>query len=205
MSLKSQLQYASGVNTDFLTEGIRFFRNSKRIEKLINKFQSALPMAKDTETRQDVSNYIRELQRAKLDFEAVEQKFSSGNKEEAKDEYKQLKIKFASIITEINKETVKKFMIIGGIAGLAFATFGMIIPSHMAPVQTPQPVSGYGIPAKSDLTRIQKEIQAQIQSNNIQLRGIRDKVKAYDLFDKNQKLIEKLTREEGELEKKIGQ
>lgn len=205
MSLRSQLQYTSGIQSSFLTEGIRFFKNSKRIEKLIEKFQSAMTFAKDAETKQDVSNYVRELQRAKLDFEGVEQKFAAGNKEEAKEEYKQLKIKFASIITDINKESIKKFMIVGGIAGLAFATFGMIIPSHMT-AAIPAVQNHFGnLPTKSDLTGAQKAIQAQIQANNIQLRTVRDKIKAFDLFDKNQKLIEKLTQEENALEKKIGQ
>ena len=130
MSIREQIRYAGGLREDYLNEGIVLFRNSKRIEKLINKIQKAEQYAIGSETKQEVANYVRELQRAKLDFESVEQKYISGNKEEAKEEYKALRIKFASIVTNINKESVKKFLIIAGVATLVFSIFASIIPTH---------------------------------------------------------------------------
>jgi len=206
MSIKSQIQYTVGINDNYLTEGIRFLKNSNRIGKLILKFQSALNYSKDPEIKRDVTEYIRELQRAKLDFESVEQKFASGDKVEAKEEYQQLRIKFSKIVADINKESIKKFMIAGGIAVVAFSVFASIIPSHNVAPEPPSYQSpSMGMPSRSSLTTVEKSIQEEIRKNNDMLKITKDKIRALDLFSKNQKLIEKLGQQQIKIENKLGQ
>ena len=202
MSIKTQIQFITGLNEEYLTEGIRFFRNSKRIEKLIKKFEVALITVRDPETKNEVEDYIRQLKKAKLDFEAVEQKFMVGDKTEAKEEYNQLKIKFASIIADINKESVKHFMITAGLAAFVFALFSSIVPhSIQTPIQ--QPVQT-GMPTRDSLTMDEKTIQNEINTNNNLLKITKDKLKALNIFDKNQHLIAKLAAEQAKISSQLG-
>ena len=202
MSIREQIRYAGGLREDYLNEGIVIFRNSKRIEKLINKIQKAEQYAIGSETKQEVANYVRELQRAKLDFESVEQKYISGNKEEAKEEYKALRIKFARIVTDINKESVKKFLITAGVATLVFSIFASIIPTH-SPIPEVPSTATHTMVSRDSLTSAEKTIRAEIHANNLALSGLKDKVRTFDLFGKNQKLIERLAQEQSKLQRKL--
>jgi len=209
MSIRTELRYACGINREeFLTEGIRFFRNSKRIEKLITKFKASLQYAQDVETKRDILNYIRELERAKLDFESVEQEYAAGNKEDAMDTYKGLKIKFSKIVSEINKETVKKFIISAGLGVLLIATVSSIIPSGAPLVKTTSTTTLSGgfqaMPTSAGLSAQERSILAEIQKNNAALKSIRDQKKMLSLFEKNQALIARLAEQQQGLQGKLG-
>lgn len=210
MSVRTELRYVCGLGREeFLTEGIKYFRNSKRIDKLVKKFKASLEYANDIETKRDILNYIRELERAKLDFESVEQEYASGNKEDAMETYKNLKVKFSKIVSEINKESVKKFLVTAGLATLLIATVSAIIPSG-APLVSVAPsvksVSGgfTAPPTAAGLSAQERSILAEIKRNNEALRSIRDQKKMLALFEKNQRLIEQLSAQQQGLQGKLG-
>lgn len=202
MSIKEELRYSSGVNYEgFLTEGIIFFKNSKRIEKLISKIRASMQYIQEPSMKADLNEYLREMERAKLDFQTVEEKYRVGNKEEAREEYRNLRIKFSRIVLDINKESVKKALIITGVAAIVFSMFAAIIPT-----KNPDMVIGSDVGEQSfkSLSGEEKSLLRQIEQNNKELKLLKNRKEALDKFMDNQKLIEKLSKQQEKLEKKIG-
>jgi hypothetical protein len=118
-----------------INEGIKFFKNSDKLKKLINKMEyQVLVNINNPEQRVEVKEFISKAKQATKDFEEVESSFETGNKKEAKNIYKELKIKYESVLGKIDKPFMQMLKQYGG----SFIYFGimqlfswLIIPNIM--------------------------------------------------------------------------
>jgi len=117
---------------DILEEGVRFFRNSKRIKKLVNKLYKKINLLARKEEKQEVMNTIVKLNELADEFEEIENQYKS-NSYEAKMKYKELEYKYADIVKLLNKESVisaiKKIGAASLFAGAIFFSYNYFISS----------------------------------------------------------------------------
>lgn len=135
MNLKEEILKNSGLysiqNDDvYITEGIRFFKHSKRLRKFANKILSRMGKTKGirlgVERKKELAELVKKIDSLATDFQKIENEFSMAraNKDKAmkiaaKLKHKDLKTKHAEILKMMRKENVKTGLkIIGGI-GLA--------------------------------------------------------------------------------------
>lgn len=114
--------------TEVLEEGIRFFKNSSRIEKLADKLKKKAGLLTSPKDKQEVFNVVNVLKEIALQFKEIEKKsMISVSKVEIKKEYFELEKKYDDIIKIINKETfLSALKKIGGatiIAGTLFVSY----------------------------------------------------------------------------------
>jgi len=114
----------------YLTEGLVFFKNSKRLKNLARKMEKRKVSVKmlSPKNRIDLQRVIDKINIVANKFELVETQFKAAkaikDKEAAKKvamKYKELKAEYINLIKAINKESVKKALKVAGIAGLAAA------------------------------------------------------------------------------------
>ena len=77
------------INNVILTEGILFFKDSKKLYKLALKVESKLHKAKKEHDKFILNQTVEKIRFAALQFEVLEKKYSS-NKKIIKEEYKKL-------------------------------------------------------------------------------------------------------------------
>jgi len=114
--------------TEVLEEGIRFFKNSSRIEKLADKLKKKAGLLTSPKDRQEINNVVEALRVMALQFKEIEKKNTiSVSKVEVKKEYFELEKKYDDIIKIINKETFLNILKkVGGatiIAGTLFISY----------------------------------------------------------------------------------
>ena len=199
MNLKESMRVRAGVGTKNyqLTEGIRFFKNSGRIQKLITKMKGSMRYAETKEMRDDVLEYINELETAKQSFFDAEEEYRTGDKEKAKVQYRKIRIKYGHIVSKINKETIKKFLIAGGLAYIFFAVAASVIPHKLegaAPL-----FDSSGRPTMASLNASELRIQNMIKDYQVDLSNIDKKQAALEAFEKAQKEIANLTAQQANL------
>jgi hypothetical protein len=179
MTIKEEIQYKTGLNDNLILEGIKFFKNSGRIQKLIEKINNKLLKEKDEEIKNDMIEYVKSLEEAQNKFKDVEQLFSSGKKDVAKAEYKNLVKEYSALISKINKKTIINFFLGTGLAYLLFFSFATFLVSGFIPLTA----------------AIQSGIE-KIKFNGTKLNGTTGAV----AFNKNQKTVEDLGKLYGGLE-----
>lgn len=173
----------------YITEGLTFFKNSKRLLKLAAKMESNIQFVKDAQEKREISDYIVSLKDAAKEFAEVETKYNTENKYEAKAAYDRLKVKYFNLIKDINTETMKKFLLGAGLY------IGLAILMSVFPGKS---VAAPGADGKVDISSIQR----QIASNNAQIDSIKDETKRLSLMSRNMKLIEELQKKLASLQKK---
>ncbi len=126
MTLQEQILSNSGIDADieYLEEGIRFFKNSTKMDKLakkLSKKHEKLVNKSDMENAKALSALISEIDKVSKKFKQVEEKFKAAkgkeNKKAIKSEYAQLEKEFKKLIDIAKKDSTKKALIAAG--GLA--------------------------------------------------------------------------------------
>jgi hypothetical protein len=127
MELREEILQNSGFSSDqiLLTEGIRFFKHSKRLKKFAGKIMDKVGKYKGvsvgSETKRKLVELAKRINNAATDFEKLEIKFTKATgpeKKELKNKYKTTKDKYVEILKLLRKEEVKKALKVIGVAGL---------------------------------------------------------------------------------------
>lgn len=107
---------------EVLEEGLKYFKNSKRIEKIVEKIGKKINLITSPEEKQEIAKVMIALQEIAEEFKLLEtEKLNRKNKYQTMKQYYILEEKYSDIIKMINKETVLN--IIKKIAGASlFAT-----------------------------------------------------------------------------------
>jgi hypothetical protein len=131
MELREEILLNSGYsdNEIVLTEGIRFFKNSKRLRKLANVILDKVNKTKDPRVnKKELINLVKKIEFVAQKFEKVEIKFASskdsGEKKDLKSKYKLLRTKYIEILKILRKEEVKKALKVLGLVG---AVAGVVV------------------------------------------------------------------------------
>jgi len=123
MELREEILINSGYSDSdiVLTEGIRFFKNSKRLKKLAATIIKKAEKAKDKTQLKGVLTLAAKIKLIADEFEKVEIGFSSAKGEKKanlKEKYRSLRTKHIEIIKILRREEVKKALKILGLVGL---------------------------------------------------------------------------------------
>jgi len=138
MDLREEILRNSGLindDTDYyedtvLVEGIRFFKNSKRLRslgrKILKKAGKIKGIRMGIQAKQDLVALVKKIEEVASAFEKTENAFAAakGTKDKpaaiaSKLKYKELKTKHAELLKMIMKESVKKALKVVGAIGLA--------------------------------------------------------------------------------------
>lgn len=111
---------------EYINEGLRIFKASKRLNKLADKIENKLSKKKEDATVapseiKEVKEIIKKTRKAAQDFEKLEEKFKNADREERKEireEEKKLKEKYEDFLKKIRSDEFKKLATALGIAGL---------------------------------------------------------------------------------------
>lgn len=152
---------------EILNEGLVFFKESKKLRKLLEKIEKKVEMAEiKAETidlkipKKDINEVIKMLKDIADNFENVEKKFkeAKGDKQKRiiiRTEHKEIKQKYKEILNKINNEkTIRIFMGIGILSAiLAAASTGLTILMSLeniiglsATIALPRALTLVGIP-----------------------------------------------------------
>lgn len=129
------------IDTDeTLEEGIRFFKTSKKLEKLSRAISNKLERLEEPEDRRKVITLLNKLDRLAEKFDKVEtlykiEKIKKEGHPVAEREYNQLTLDFSEIIRLAKRESTKNVLKQIGIYGLLFAS--MTIPFKLLTEITP--------------------------------------------------------------------
>lgn len=113
-----------------INEGLVFFKNSKRLNKLSLKMDRKSAKAKNPIYKQELEKVSQKMKQAANDFEVLENKYkaakTSADKSKIKEEFKGLRNHFSDLVGMINKETTKKAIMAVGLGALtAFSVFSL--------------------------------------------------------------------------------
>ena len=118
MLLKEEmLKLAGNKKKEVLTEGVRYFKFSNRIQKAIKRIEKSDSKIESTER----DNLIEALEKAKKDFIKAEAKFEGGDeqKTEAKKLYEIAKAKHERLLKNVVvKKEMKSFILRAGLFGI---------------------------------------------------------------------------------------
>lgn len=111
-----------------LNEGIRFFKDSKRIKKAITTLNNKLSKVKDPKDVELIKKVITKMTLVQTKLEILEKEFSSSkNKKEVKQKYDEIKKEVSALIDSIDSTSIKVLKSLGmfsafalGITGLGF-------------------------------------------------------------------------------------
>ena len=92
------------------TEGVHFFKFSKRLDKLIKK----AALSKNPKKKE----FIAAISKAKQDFVAAETEYDMGNKTKGKEMYKAAKVKNNIALKKLMDNEMKSFVLRAGLFGL---------------------------------------------------------------------------------------
>jgi hypothetical protein len=98
----------------YITEGLVFLKNSKRLAKLASKLEKKASIIPTDEEKKDAYAFIDMMKDVAGQYADVESVYSTGDKAEAKTMYNKMNIKYYELIKQINKESLKKFVIGAG-------------------------------------------------------------------------------------------
>jgi hypothetical protein len=143
MNLKKYLMNETYIEEDLnekeiLEEGIRFFKVSKRLTKLVNKLTQKIDLIDNAHSRKALIIATNKIQRLSNKFKKLEDAYSneelmSANKPLLKTEYKKLMQDYKEILTLMKSEELKA--VLKTINQYGFLLLTMAIPlKFMAPV-----------------------------------------------------------------------
>lgn len=134
MDIKELMEFNAGLtDREDLDEGIKYFKESKKLRKLADKISNKMDKLKekgDVEEKRVkmVEEIIDRTKEASEEFEDLEKRFKEGEieKEDAKEEHKELTKKYSDLVNRIKSERNKKIFTalgIGSLAATLLATF----------------------------------------------------------------------------------
>lgn len=118
----SQLNLPPSEKPEIISEGIKYFKASKRLYKLAQKITTRAKQRNNSDLI-NLANKVNLL--AKL-FEEAEDDYEAGNKANALKTYNALKQKYSDILKLLKQESIKNAL--KGIGSLALVVAGMTIP-----------------------------------------------------------------------------
>jgi len=138
MTLQQEILENSGIEPDlvYLEEGIRFFKNSTKMDKLakkLSKKHEKLVKKSDMENAKALQSLVQEINKVSDKFKQVEEKFKQAkgkeNKKAIKSEYARLEKDFKKLVDVAKKDATKRALIAAGgiaivVAILAAGIFG---------------------------------------------------------------------------------
>lgn len=119
-----------------LNEGIKHFKNSEKLKKLVSKMEyNLLNNIADEKQRSELREYIDTVKEATKEFEMVEKEFAVGNKKTAKLMYKKLKNKYGQILARVDRPILDIFKRYGS-SMMYFATIQVFSAFLMPKIKT---------------------------------------------------------------------
>ena len=127
-------------NEEQLDEGLKFFKESKKLTKYADKIEAKL-LAKHRKSKLSADEYsmmktlLKEIRKASDDFERLEKKYKVKDlsKQDAKLEHAKYKKKYGGMLKDIKSDKVKKLFVTLGIsAAIAAGVTGVINPAFFA-------------------------------------------------------------------------
>lgn len=112
----------------YLVEGLVFLKNSKRLVKLASKLEKKATELQSDEEKKEAYNFIDMLRDVAGQYADVESTYATGDKVEAKTIYNKMNIKYYELVKQINKESLKKFLIGAGaymVLTILYSVFNM--------------------------------------------------------------------------------
>lgn len=97
-----------------ITEGIRFFKDSKKLLKLALKIESKYLKAKDEDTKSNLKQVIEKINFAASAFENLENRYPK-DKKNVRKEYNDLRKNYMELFDFIRKQNIKKALVSVGI------------------------------------------------------------------------------------------
>lgn len=94
-------------NKEIITEGIKFFKNSKRLRKVADKLMVNYDRSNSDEDKKNLKKVSLKMYSLADKFEKVEDDYKYKNKEIAKNDYRELCEKYKDICLILKKESVK--------------------------------------------------------------------------------------------------
>jgi molecular chaperone GrpE (heat shock protein) len=199
---KILLEFANEVcSKEQLNEGLVFFKNSKRINKYIEKLQKQNPDGQ-------IDELVEKLKKISDDFKEAEDLYGRGKREEARALYNSLKGNNDELVKILNKETIKKSLINAGLVALALNTLlmfttgtgllGTIFGGGRAAAAATASTGAAGLDLAAErkiLTQNSKELSSQLSQNNSRIRSIDDYEKALRNIDNERKRAERVAAE----------
>lgn len=107
--IKEEILNLTGNKNEVLTEGVKYFKFSKRFDNLITKAAKS----KNSKKRE----FISAMKSARDDFKKAENEFDLGNKVQAKQSYQIAKAKHSSAIKKLLSAEMKSFILRAGLFG----------------------------------------------------------------------------------------
>jgi hypothetical protein len=97
-------------NKNELNEGLKYFKNSQKLKNIISKIEyQVLVDISNQEQREELKEYVDKVKEATTAFEHVEKEYTGGNKRKARLLYKELKKKYAYILSKVDKPVLQIF------------------------------------------------------------------------------------------------
>lgn len=125
-----------------LNEGIKYSKESLKIQKLVNKLEyQTLVHITDQEQRKEVKNFIDKAKTAVGDFSRAEKEFATGNKRTARVMHKKMKQNYAGILARVDKPLLNIFKQYGS-SVLYYAliqAFSLFLLPNMLKIKAPIP------------------------------------------------------------------
>lgn len=133
MTLVEEMRKNAGLINEeqILTEGIKFFKNSKKITKLANKLEKKANKLFDkdnVEGSKELSKFVSETKNIADKFQKLEDEYKNAKdkdkKKELKTKYSSLEKEFQKLLKILKQEKVKKSLVeVGGLALAASIVF----------------------------------------------------------------------------------
>jgi endo-alpha-1,4-polygalactosaminidase (GH114 family) len=217
MRLKEEILNNTLTDDTYLSEGLVFFKNSKRIRKYIQKM-------KDKNFDGRIDDVVKKFEESAKNFEKAERMHASGDRASAKSLYNSYKRDNADLIKTLNKDSVKKAVIAAGAGALVlnavlkvttgvslFSRIGDFASAKASALSAAMPkmpaastasaasaaadtkaLPDVDFSGQEDALRLQsKELENQLKANQGKLNDI----------DTYQDYLKKLEREQGKAEK----
>lgn len=109
-----------------LTEGLRFFKDSKKLYKLALKIENKYHKVSNQETRYILRQTVEKIRNAASQFEKLEKRYSV-DKKNVKEEYKDLRRQYVEIFQYIKKQNIKEALVSVGIFAAVSASMALLI------------------------------------------------------------------------------
>ena len=114
-----------------LNEGIKFFKDSGKIENLVRKIRVKSYLVKDAKAKEELNKFCGDLLKIAPDFRNLESEYqeaqSKEEKEQIKEKYKSLEVKYQSLLQSMNKEAFYTAIKVANVGLLIAGILGMLL------------------------------------------------------------------------------
>jgi hypothetical protein len=114
-----------------LNEGITFFKNSGRIEKLVRKIKVRSTLIRDIKSKEELNSFCNNLLKIAPQFRNLESEYEEAESKEEKrtikEKYAFLEEKYRELINSINKESFFKAVKIANVSLFVATIVGILV------------------------------------------------------------------------------